>query len=88
MVVAPRVSGSMAGTLLGGGGIALPKMRSLIHAPRTTGDVVVPLAVTLSTLACVSSRHADCWLAMTRVATLPLRRVLSRSVLQGVHSHR
>ena len=28
-------------------------MRSTIHLPRSTGEVVVPLAVTLSTLACV-----------------------------------
>ena len=54
MVVAPRVSGSTAGTLGGGGGGGWPRMRSMIHAPRRTGEVVVPLAVTLSTLACVS----------------------------------
>src|SRR5213595_3840155 len=53
MVVAPRVSGSTAGTLLGGGGGGLPSIRSMIQAPRTTGEVVVPLAVTLRTLACV-----------------------------------
>ena len=32
-----------------------PTMRSITHAPRTTGEVVVPLAVTVSTLAWVSS---------------------------------
>ena len=36
-----------------GGGV--PRMRSSTHAPRTTGEVVVPLAVTLSTLAIVST---------------------------------
>ena len=37
----------------GGGGGFWPRMRSMIHAPRRTGDVVVPFAVTLSTAACV-----------------------------------
>ena len=55
MVVAPRVSGSTAGTLGGGGGGGSPRMRSMIHAPRITGEVVVPLAVTFSTVAWVSS---------------------------------
>jgi len=43
------------GTPGGGGGGFCPRMRSMIHAPRSTGDVVVPLAVTLSTAACVMS---------------------------------
>ena len=53
MVTAPRMSGSTAGTLGGGGGVSMPRMRSMIQSPRSTGEVVVPLAVTLSTLACV-----------------------------------
>ena len=31
----------------------MPKMRSVIQWPRSTGEVVVPFAVTLSTLAIV-----------------------------------
>ncbi len=54
IVVAPRVSGSTAGTPGGGGGSGLPMIRSMIQAPRRTGDVADPLAVTLSTLASVS----------------------------------
>jgi hypothetical protein len=54
MVVAPRVSGSTAGTLGGGGGGGWPSRRSMIQAPRITGDVVVPLAVIFRMLACVS----------------------------------
>ena len=53
MVVAPRVSGVIASTPDGGGGMCRPMMRSITQAPRTTGEVVVPLAVTRSTLACV-----------------------------------
>ena len=34
-------------------GVYGTKMRSTIHLPRRTGEVVVPLAVTLRTLACV-----------------------------------
>jgi hypothetical protein len=51
IVAAPRMSGSTAGTLFGGGGGGWPKMRSIIQAPRTTGEVVVPFAVTFSTAA-------------------------------------
>src|SRR5204863_9899902 len=53
IVTAPRISGSIAGTLGGGGGGFWPRMRSIIHAPRNTGEVVVPLAVTFSTAAWV-----------------------------------
>ena len=53
MVTAPRMSGSTAGTDAGGSGISTPRMRWTIQLPRSTGEVVVPLAVTLSTLACV-----------------------------------
>ena len=58
------MSGSIAGTFGGGGGTGFPKMRSLTQTPRTTGDVVVPLAVTFNTAACVNtllqqaSKHA------------------------------
>lgn len=45
MVLAPRMSGSMAGTLSGGGGIGWPSSRSETHTPRTTGEVFEPLAV-------------------------------------------
>ena len=55
MVVAPRVSGWMAGTSAGGCGGGVPRMRSSTQAPRSTGEVVVPLAVTFSTLAIVST---------------------------------
>ena len=47
MDLAPRMSGSTAGTLAGGGGGGSPMMRSMTQAPRTTGEVVVPLLVTL-----------------------------------------
>ena len=37
--------------MLGGGGVGVfPRMRSITHTPRITGEVLVPLAVTLSTL--------------------------------------
>jgi len=49
------VAAVAAGTLAGGGGGFWPRIRSITHAPRSTGDVVVPLAVTLSTAACVIS---------------------------------
>ena len=55
IVVAPRMSGSTAGTPAGGFGGGVPRMRSSTHAPRRTGEVVVPLAVTFSTLAIVST---------------------------------
>ena len=58
MVVAPRMSGSTAGTLAAAAAAALPRMRSMIHAPRSTGEVVVPFAVTFSTLACVMQSAA------------------------------
>ena len=41
----------------GGGAVWKPRIRSMIQTPRITGDVVVPLAVTLSTLACVRARR-------------------------------
>jgi len=47
--------GFTAGTEAGGGGTCWPKMRSIIQTPRSTGEVVVPFAVTFNTLACVSS---------------------------------
>jgi hypothetical protein len=46
MVVAPRTSGSTAGTFDGGGSGGWPSSRSITNAPRGTGDVVVPFAVT------------------------------------------
>ena len=49
------MSGSIAGTSSGGGGGGVPRMRSRTHAPRSTGEVVVPLAVTFSTLAIVNT---------------------------------
>lgn len=55
IVLAPRMSGSIAGTLSGGEGGVVPRMRSRTHAPRNTGEVVVPLAVTLSTPAIVNT---------------------------------
>ena len=53
--VAPRVSGSNAGMSAGGGSGGSPSNRLMTHAPRSTGDEKVPLAVTLSTLAWVST---------------------------------
>ena len=53
--VAPRVSGSNAGISAGGGSGGSPSNRLMTQAPRSTGDVKVPLAVTLSTLAWVST---------------------------------
>jgi len=53
--VAPRMSGSTAGTFSGGGGGGSPRSRAITHAPRRTGEVDVPLAVTLRTAPCVSS---------------------------------
>ena len=53
IVTAPRMSGSTASTVGGGGGVSSPRMRSVIQWPRSTGEVVVPLAVTFRTLACV-----------------------------------
>ncbi len=53
MVTAPRISGSTAFTFGGGGRVSIPRMRSVIQWPRSTGEVVVPLAVTFSTLAIV-----------------------------------
>ena len=50
---APATSGSMAGTSGGGGSGGRPTIFRCTHAPRFTGEVVVPLAVTFSTLACV-----------------------------------
>ena len=36
--------------MLGGGGVGVfPRIRSITHTPRITGEVLVPLAVTLST---------------------------------------
>ena len=55
MVVAPRMSGSTAATPDGGGAGGVPRMRSSTQAPRVTGDVLVPLAVTFSTLAIVNT---------------------------------
>ena len=43
------------GTFGGGGLGGRPTMFRSTHAPRTTGEVLVPLAVTFSTLACVST---------------------------------
>ena len=54
MVFAPRMSGSTAGTLGGGGGGGWPMSRSMTQAPRTTGEVVVPFALTFKIAACVS----------------------------------
>jgi len=48
------MSGSTAGMLGGGGGGGLPINRSMTQAPRVTGEVVVPFAVTFRTAACVS----------------------------------
>src|SRR5262245_1028130 len=53
IVVAPRMSGSRAGTLAGGLGGGVPRIRSSTQAPRVIGDVVVPFAVTFITLAIV-----------------------------------
>ena len=46
-----RLSGSIASTPEGGGGISNPMIRSMTHLPRITGEVVVPFAVTRNTLA-------------------------------------
>ena len=42
----PRISGSAAGISAGGGGGGVPSKCSMTHAPRTIGDVAVPLEVT------------------------------------------
>ena len=49
------MSGSTAGTLSGGFGGGWPSSRVITHAPRSTGDVFVPLAVTFWIAACVRS---------------------------------
>lgn len=49
------MSGSIAGTSAGGFGGGFPRMRSITHTPRVTGDVVVPLALTFRTLAIVNT---------------------------------
>ena len=49
------MSGSTAATFFGGGGAGRPRILSKTQAPRTTGEVVVPLAVTFNTLACVNT---------------------------------
>ena len=49
------MSGVIASIPDGGGGTWIPIILSIIQAPRITGEVVVPLAVTLKTLACVIS---------------------------------
>src|SRR5262249_41364985 len=53
IVVAPRMSGSTAGTPDGGGGGGVPRRRASTQGPGVTGEVLVPLAVTFSTLAMV-----------------------------------
>ena len=58
MVFAPRTSGSMAGMLGGGGSGCRPSKRASTNAPRGTGEVVVPLAVTLRIAACVRNAAA------------------------------
>ena len=55
MVVAPRMSGSTAGTLFGGGGGGWPSSFSMIQTPRSTGEVVVPFAVCFISAAWVMS---------------------------------
>ena len=55
MVLAPRMSGSTAGTPGGGGDGGSPRMRSMIQAPRRTGDVDTPLAVIFRIAPCVRS---------------------------------
>src|SRR4051812_32709819 len=54
IVFAPRISGSTAGTLGGGGGGGSPIRCFMIHAPRITGEVVVPFDVTRMIAPCVS----------------------------------
>ena len=54
MVVAPRMSGSMASTSGGGFGGGVPRMRSSTQEPRMMGEVVVPFAVTFKMLPIVS----------------------------------
>ena len=54
MLVAPRISGSTAGTVSGGGGGGSPSSRAITQAPRFTGEVEVPLAVTFKMAPCVS----------------------------------
>ena len=51
MVVVPRVSGSRPAMLGGGGGAGWPSRFASTKLPRGTGDVTVPLAVSLRTLA-------------------------------------
>jgi hypothetical protein len=55
IVVAPRISGSIAPTSGGGGAGGVPRIFSSTHLPRRIGDVVVPLAVTFKMLAWVST---------------------------------
>jgi hypothetical protein len=50
MVLAPRVSGSTPGMPGGGGGGGWPRSRFIIQPPRSTGELTVPLAVTLRML--------------------------------------
>src|SRR5687768_11535363 len=49
IVVAPRISGSIPPVLGGSGGVGVPRIFSSTHTPRSTGEVVVPFAVTFST---------------------------------------
>ena len=60
----------------------MPSMRSSTHAPRMTGDVVVPLAVTLSTLPIVVLTGKD----LSVEEELRLRRMAQSIVIKGVQS--
>jgi len=55
IVTAPRIISDQSRGTLAGVVRFLPRIRSIIHAPRTTGDVVVHWLLTFSTAACVVS---------------------------------
>ena len=48
--MAPRISGSIAGTSSGGDGVGVPRFYSDIQMPQMTGDVSIPFANTVRTL--------------------------------------
>jgi len=55
IVTAPRISGSMAGIFGGGGGVSMPRIRSVIQWPRMTGEVVGTVGGDFKTLAWVNN---------------------------------
>ena len=49
IIMAPRISGSIAGTSSGGDGVGVPRFYSDIQMPQMTGDVSIPFANTVRT---------------------------------------